>query len=87
MQVEKKHKTAKDNWLMALIFCYIGFFGVIQVFINLENGNILMHGLTFIIFSAIASYGVICLIMDFREGGIHAIINRIKKFRYGGDKS
>jgi hypothetical protein len=67
-------------WALAFILCYFGAYFIINVTSNLDEGNLPLNIFSLIVFSVVFSYGVICLMIDIKMGGIHAIIIKIKQF-------
>ena len=70
-------------WLRAIIFGWLGWYGIVTFTKGIESIETMFN--TFYLmsiggFAAVFSYGVICLIEDYRKGGIHNIIKRIKNF-------
>lgn len=89
MNIESEKTGSVGNipyLIKAFIFCYLGWYGFMSFTGDIVRENILQHvlwGIWVSICLAVFSYGVICLIMDFRKGKIGGVIDRLKKFKNG----
>lgn len=70
-------------WLRAIIFSYMGWYGVLFFSGLIDPDHIFLSVFRLCAISlctAIFAYGVICLIQDFKQGGIRYILNRLRDF-------
>lgn len=67
--------------LKAFVFFYIGAYGIYSTQYDLNEDAPwldVVKLVSIVIFSIFFSYGVICFIRDFKDGGIRKVIDKIK---------
>lgn len=72
--------------LKAFILMYIGGYGFMHYNGWITEENILYNVLTLVatvLCTTVFAYGVICLVEDFRKGGIKEVASRLKRFLHG----
>lgn len=73
-------------FLRAFVLMYIGGYGFMHYNGWITEDNILYNVLTLVstvLCTMIFAYGVICLIEDFRRGGLKEILKRFRRFLNG----